>query len=201
MENQPAVVFPSNRCDIKSIQIKHLGMSLVGLEVRRLRFATPGYFANRRKAESWRISSLSFLSFWVVCACVCMFGLDIYVCVFKLTSQRRLHYFNSSPPKTRANCWIKVSSANRSACLARGSRQVLHAAFLQVAMRPISPVQTDYGETLTYFLRYLTLCIGGTHISHPVAPMRMDTPPILERSCCTKMGRSRPASWGCGAAP
>ena len=99
MENQPAVVFPSNRRDIKSIQIKHLGMALVGLEARRLRFATPGYFANRRKAESWRISSLSFLSFWVVCAC--MFGLDIClcVCVFKLTSQRRLHYFNSSPPK------------------------------------------------------------------------------------------------------
>ena len=79
MENQPAVVFPSNRRDIKSIQIKHLGMALVGFEARRLRFATPGYFANRRKAESWRISSLSFLSFWVVCAC--MFGLDICLCV------------------------------------------------------------------------------------------------------------------------
>ena len=81
---------------------------------------------------------------------------------FKLTSPCCLHQFIS----TRENCWIKVSSANRSACLARG-------------------LQAD------------SLCI----LWLPMAIQPPSNPPILERSCCTKIGRSRPASSGSGAAP
>lgn len=58
-------------------------------------------------------------------ACVCLDYMYICLCVcLKIDQPTAPALLQFISPKTRANCWIKVSSANRSACLARLWRDI-----------------------------------------------------------------------------